>query len=152
MFSRTLLSSQNGLWGTPQNFFEQQAAQYGPFDLDVCAVASNAKCENFLSPLEDALKQSWHGVCWMNPPYGHDIGKWILKAWKESCLPGHAKRVVCLLPARTDTRWWQDYVQKYASKIEFIRGRIKFEGAQYNAPFPSAIAVFGELVIYEGGK
>lgn len=143
MLNKTLFSSQNTVWATPQDFFDRQAARYGPFDLDVCAVPANAKCRNFISPEQDALRQPWYGVCWMNPPYGKDLGQWILKAWRETCLPGHARRVVCLLPARTDTRWWHDYVQKYAARIEFIRGRLKFEGALHNAPFPSAIVVFG---------
>ena len=100
------------------------------------------KCEKFYSPLEDVLAKPWHGVCWMNPPYGRAIGKWILKACRETHIPGHADRVVCLLPARTDTRWWHDYVLKFASEIEFVRGRIKFVGAENNAPFPSVIVVF----------
>ena len=152
MFNKSVfLSSHNKQWGTPQDFFKQQEIKYGPFDMDVCATSENAKCWEFISPERDALTQPWHGVCWMNPPYGRDIGKWILKAWRETCMPGHALRVVALLPSRTDTRWWQDYVQKYATRIEFIRGRLKFEGAVNSAPFPSAIAVFGRLDAPAGG-
>jgi site-specific DNA-methyltransferase (adenine-specific) len=147
MLSKALFASTNTLWGTPRAFFDPQSARYGPFDLDVCATGINARCRDFISPEQDALRQPWHGVCWMNPPYSRDIGKWILKAWRETEMPGHAKRVVCLLPARTDTRWWHDYVQKYASRIEFVRGRLKFEGAVNSAPFPSAVAVFGNLDI-----
>jgi phage N-6-adenine-methyltransferase len=143
MFNNALFSSRNTLWATPQAFFDKQAAKYGPFDLDVCATDDNAKCQRFFSPHEDGLIQPWQGVCWMNPPFSRDLGKWILKAWRETEMPGHARRVVALLPARTDTQWWHNYVQKYASRIEFIRGRLKFEGAGNNAPFPSAIVVFG---------
>jgi site-specific DNA-methyltransferase (adenine-specific) len=80
----------------------------------------------------------------MNPPYGRAISGWIEKTWLEVSLQ-NAARVVCLLPARTDTRWWHDYVLKYAARIVFIRGRVKFEGAAHNAPFPSAIVVFDRL-------
>ena len=83
------------------------------------------------------LKQDWSGVCWCNPPYGRQIGKWVEKAAKS-----HAT-VVMLLPARTDTKWFHDYCLPYG-EIEFLRGRLKFGGCEYNAPFPSMVVVFGE--------
>jgi len=79
------------------------------------------------------------GVCWMNPPYGREIGLWMKKAW-ESSLSGAT--VVCLVPARTDTKWWHDYAMK--GEIEFIRGRLKFGNATNSAPFPSAVVVYRE--------
>jgi phage N-6-adenine-methyltransferase len=130
-------SSKTDLWETPQKFFDQQNAHWR-FTLDVCAVAENAKCARYFSPTDDGLKQDWSGhVCWMNPPYGRDIGKWMEKAYKSS-LAGAT--VVCLVPARTDTAWWQDYASKGA--IEFLRGRLKFGSAAHAAPFPSAIVSF----------
>lgn len=75
----------------------------------------------------------------MNPPYGRKIGSWVKKA-KEAARQGKAT-VVCLLPARTDTAWWHDYVMK-ADEIRLIRGRLKFGDGKGNAPFPSAIVVF----------
>jgi phage N-6-adenine-methyltransferase len=87
--------------------FDELARRFGPFDLDVCATAENAKCPRFFSPEQDGLQQRWDGRCWMNPPYGRKIGVWVRKAW-ESALAGAT--VVCLLPARTDTRWWHDYI------------------------------------------
>lgn len=74
----------------------------------------------------------------MNPPYGRNIGKWVEKAYKSS-LDGAT--VVCLLPVRTDTAWWHDYCMR--GVVMFLRGRLKFSGAKNNAPFPSAIVVFG---------
>ena len=145
MRNKACFSSASIEWATPWNFFNQQSEKYGPFDLDVCATEENSKCWDFISQEQNALSQSWQGICWMNPPYGRDLGQWILKAWREASIPGHARRVVCQLPARTDTRWWHNYVLKYAAKIEFVRGRIKFEGAVHSAPFPSAIVVFGQL-------
>ena len=75
----------------------------------------------------------------MNPPYGREIGKWMLKAFHEAC---NGATVVCLVPARTDTAWWHDFAMK--GDITFIRGRLKFGGHKNNAPFPSAIVVFGD--------
>src|SRR5690242_9912345 len=87
-------------WATPQDFFDQRAERFGPFDLDVCATPENAKCKRFFTILDDGLKQQWTGVCWMNPPYGREIKHWVRKAY-ESSLRGAT--VVCLIPARTDT-------------------------------------------------
>jgi phage N-6-adenine-methyltransferase len=129
-------SSATDLWSTPQDFFDKQNAIYG-FTLDVCATASNAKCARYYTAEDNGLEQPWHGVCWMNPPYGRAIGQWMKKAY-ESSLTGAT--VVCLVPSRTDTRWWHDYAMK--GQIEFIRGRLKFGNAKNSAPFPSALVVF----------
>jgi len=130
-------SSETDLHATPMDFFNAQNAKHG-FDLDVCAIAENAKCERFFTPEMDGLKQDWTGVCWMNPPYGRTIKSWMQKAY-ESSLTG--AKVVCLVPARTDTAWWHDYAMK--GEIEFIRGRLKFGDAKNSAPFPSAVVIFG---------
>src|SRR5438034_1015706 len=82
----------------------------------------------------DGLKQTWRGVCWMNPPYGRQIGLWIRKAY-ESSLNGVT--IVSLVPARTDTAWWHEYAAN-ASEIRFIRGRLRFGNSANPAPFPSA--------------
>ena len=133
-----MFSSATDQWPTPAAFFDLWAARFA-FDLDVCADAHNAKCSRFFSVEDDGLAQSWApAVCWMNPPYGREIGKWVRKACEES-LKGAT--VVCLLPARTDTAWWHDYVIPHA-EVTFVRGRIKFGSATAGAPFPSAVAVF----------
>jgi phage N-6-adenine-methyltransferase len=131
-------SSATDLWSTPQDFFDKQDAIYG-FTLDVCATAANAKCVRYFTEFDDGLAQPWQGVCWMNPPYGRAIGLWMRKA-HESHLTGAT--VVCLVPSRTDTRWWHDYAMK--GQIEFIRGRLKFGNAKNSAPFPSALVVFSK--------
>src|SRR5438093_183176 len=92
-------------WATPQAFFDQLHAEFG-FTLDVAAQEDNAKCARFFTPKDDSLAQVWGGVCWMNPPYGKTIGQWMRKAY-ESAQQGAT--VVCLVPARTDTRWWHQY-------------------------------------------
>jgi phage N-6-adenine-methyltransferase len=129
-------SSKTDMWATPQAFFDKYNEIY-KFDIDVCAIAENAKCQKYFTPEENGLSQEWTGNCWMNPPYGREIKKWVKKAY-ESSLDGAT--VVCLLPARTDTAWWHDYCIN--GKIEFIRGRLKFGNAKTSAPFPSAVVTF----------
>jgi len=134
-----LRSSLTPDWGTPQEFFDKLNEEFG-FTLDVCARDWNNKCDNYFTKEDDALTQVWSGVCWMNPPYGRVLGKWMAKA-AESWRSGAT--VVCLLPARTDTAWWHDFVMQ--GDIRFIRGRLKFvsrDGAGQYAPFPSAVVVF----------
>lgn len=128
--------SKSDLHETPQALFDELDKEFN-FDIDVCALPENAKCKKFYTPEQNGLLQRWQGTCWMNPPYGRGIGKWVCKAY-ESMQDGAT--TVCLVPARTDTQWWHDYVMK--GKIRFIRGRLKFGAAKYNAPFPSAIVVF----------
>ena len=124
-------------WGTPTNLFEGLDAEFG-FDVDVCATADNAKCRKFFSPREDGLKQSWAPLsCFCNPPYGREIGNWMAKGYGESL---RGATVVCLVPARTDTKWWHQYARR--GEIRYLRGRLKFAGAQHAAPFPSAVVVF----------
>ena len=129
-------SSKTDLWYTPQDFFKKYDDVY-KFETDVCATDDNAKCAKYYTEEMDGLSQEWRGVCWMNPPYGRTIGKWMKKAY-ESSLSGTT--VVCLVPARTDTNWWHDYAMK--GDIEFIKGRLKFGGSKNSAPFPSAVVVF----------
>jgi phage N-6-adenine-methyltransferase len=154
-------SSKTDDWATPQDLFDRLSAEFGPFAVDVCASEENAKCLNFISKdavviqeagsagcspglyAGDGLSATWHLFrrCWMNPPYGcHNggIGAWVKKAYEESqkgCL------VCCLLPARTDTKWFHDYCLPHGH-IRFLRGRVKFGGAKHGAPFPSMVVVF----------
>jgi len=132
-------SSKTPEWSTPQDLFDELDREFG-FKLDPCANLENHKCENFYTVDNDGLSHDWHlfGPVFMNPPYGRVIGKWVKKAY-ESSLNGAT--VVCLLPARTDTRWFHDYIYGKA-EIRFIRGRLKFGGSKNSAPFPSMIAIF----------
>jgi len=135
--SQGLFSSATDEWETPQDLFDELNAEFS-FTVDVCALPINAKCSRFFTPEQDGLIQEWSlETCWMNPPYGRQIGKWIRKAYEES---QKGATVVCLLPARTDTAWWHDYCVK--GEIRFIRGRLKFGGSKNSAPFPSAIVIF----------
>lgn len=133
-----MFSSETCEWATPQAFFDEVQKRLGPFDLDVCATEANAKAPRFFTKEIDGLAQTWTGTCWMNPPYGREIGKWIKKAFEAS--QDHGATVVCLIPSRTDTRWWHSYVMK--GTVEFIKGRLRFGDATQCAPFPSALVVF----------
>jgi len=130
-------SSKTELWATPMDFFQKWSDSIGGFDLDVCANQENAKCQKFFSKEDDGLSQDWNGKCWMNPPYGKEIGHWIKKAYESS---QQGATVVCLVPSRTDTKWWHDYAMK--GQITFIKGRLKFGGSKNSAPFPSAVIIF----------
>lgn len=129
-------SSKTDLWSTPQDFFNTVNREFN-FQTDVCATPENAKCDHFFTERDDGLKQKWEGVCWMNPPYGREIKKWVQKAY-ESSLAGAT--IVCLLPSRTDTSWWHDYVMN--GEVKFLRGRLKFGNCKNSAPFPSVIVIF----------
>lgn len=135
-------SSQTCLWATPQEFFDALHAEFG-FETDVCALPDNAKCLRYFTPEMDGLAQEWRGVCWMNPPYGREIGAWMRKAY-ESAKAGAT--VVCLVPARTDTAWWHDYAKK--GEVRFVRGRLKFGGHANSAPFPSAVVVLSPQTLF----
>jgi phage N-6-adenine-methyltransferase len=132
-----MFTSNTDEWETPQDFFDDLDNEFG-FEVDVCALPENAKCKLYFSPETDGLTQEWNGVCWMNPPYGRQIGKWVEKAYEESRKPN--TMVVMLLPARTDTRWFHNYILG-KSEIRFIKGRLKFGGSKDNAPFPNMVVV-----------
>lgn len=135
-------SSTTDLWSTPQSFFDALNDEFG-FTVDVCASPENAKCRRFFTAKDDGLAQVWEGFCWMNPPYGRTIGKWMEKAFLSA---EQGATVVCLIPARTDTAWWHDYAAK--GEVRFIRGRLKFGGHSNSAPFPSAVVIFKPITSY----
>ena len=76
-------------------------------------------------------------VVFCNPPYGRELPKWVKKCYEES----HHADVVMLIPARTDTRWFHDYIYGKA-EIRFIKGRLKFGNAKQSAPFPSMVVIY----------
>jgi phage N-6-adenine-methyltransferase len=138
-------SSETDMWATPNDFYEKLNAVFR-FETDVCANSENAKCDRFFTPEQDGLAQEWRGVCWMNPPYGRRIGAWIQKAHESAKKNGAT--VVCLLPARVDTRWWHEHCAK--GEVYFVKGRLKFGNAKNSAPFPCAVVVFRPSVLDSG--
>lgn len=129
-------------WGTPLEFFNKVNEAYG-FRLDACANEHNAKVYPYITQEMDSLLTPWgDGPVWCNPPYGREQIEFIRKADSER---GNGTTTVLLIPARPDTAVWQDVIFKRADAVCFVRGRLKFEGAEFNAPFPCALVVFGEV-------
>lgn len=127
-------------WATPQELFDKLNAEFR-FDLDPCATSANAKCDEYYTIDDDGLAKNWAGRrVFCNPPYGRSLGKWVRKCYEESRKPDTL--VVMLIPARTDTSYFHEYIYHKAREIRFIRGRIRFGGSTQNAPFPSMIVIF----------
>ena len=131
------------VWGTPIELFDPIDKEFR-FTLDVCAISENAKCERFFTPQDDGLAQSWENeVCWCNPPYGKDVVKWCKKALAES---KRGATTVLLIPCKTNTNWWHDFVMPYA-EIRFLRGRVAFvypngEQSKQALPWPLAFVIY----------
>lgn len=142
MTSRTFNAGDNPVhdWETPPEIFDPLDQEFG-FTLDVCATEQTAKCARYFTEADDALTQDWTGVCWMNPPYGTDVGRWVAKA----CSSAEAgATVVGLLYARTDTRWFHEYVY-HKAEIRFVQGRVSFlkNGQRVGtSPAPSIVVIW----------
>lgn len=140
MKTDVLFSSNSCEWATPQAFFDQLNDEFH-FTLDPCADDRNHKCDKYFTAEQDGLKQDWSGeIVFCNPPYGRDIGKWVEKCFDE-VYHGNCPCVVLLVHARTDTRWFHDYIYNRA-EIRFVKGRLKFGDHTVNAPFPSMVVVY----------
>lgn len=178
MNTKTLFSSASGDWETPHDLFDKLWDEFGGFDLDPCCTVRHHTAHRILGnggqiyvpdkgaweggrDIIDGLAQPWHGKVYMNPPYGRGIGQWVEKAIDEVYIYRRAELVVALLPARTDTKWWQghvlisckavdtgvphknyDLIEGDADEVRFLPGRLKFSGAENAAPFPSAIVIW----------
>lgn len=127
-------------WETDPVLFKKLDKEFH-FTLDCCATKENAKCKKFFSLEDDALSQIWGGRVFMNPPYGREIGVWIEKAF-NSVMDGNCELVVCLIPSRTDTKWFHKYAFK--GEIRFLFGRPKhgINGKFHTGPFASCVVVF----------
>jgi phage N-6-adenine-methyltransferase len=150
MNSALMFSKASDEWRTPQAFFEALDAEFG-FDADMAASAENCWKENYWGPdhhrvdRRNSLVFDWPPVCWLNPPYSQ-CRAFIAKAAEQA---RRGSVVVCLIPARTDTRMWHESIwdgERHAPQrgveIRFIKGRLKFGGGTNSAPFPSAVIVF----------
>ena len=131
---KPLMSSASVEWSTPQDFFDELNKEF-KFNLDPCANRENAKCKLYYS--SGGLEKSWNNFrVFCNPPYGSEISKWVKKG--SEAMGGV---VVMLIPARTDTRYFHEYIYGKA-EIRFIKGRLKFGGSKNSAPFPSMLVIF----------
>jgi phage N-6-adenine-methyltransferase len=161
-----LFASKKQDWGTPPVLFSWIESRWGPFGLDAAAASHNTRVERYLGPGsslgEDSLTTEWdcdtQKTVWINPPYGRGVGKWITRAREQA--HKHGLTVVCLIFARTDTKWWHDEVMQHAVKVELFRGRVTFidkggeprreKGRVTPAPAPSCLVVFGPVSSPEG--
>lgn len=145
--SKVLFSSNSDEWETPQSLFDELNKEFN-FTLDPCATKENAKCVTYFTKEDNGLIQDWGINCnqdeavFVNPPYS-DIYSWVSKAFDEQC------KVVMLIPARTCTRWFHEFIwdrvghkPRYGAQVRFIKGRLKFNGSKNSAPFPSMVVVF----------
>ena len=134
-----MFSSASGEWATPQDFFDKLNEEFG-FTLDPCANSKNHKCDKYFTKEQDGLVQDWGtDRVYCNPPYGRGIDKWVAKCFR------HRGLAVMLIPARTDTKWFHEYVYKKPNvEIRFIKGRLKFGNSDNSAPFPSMVIVFNK--------
>ena len=139
MINEAMFTSKTNEWATPQAFFDELDKEFN-FTLDPCATPQNAKCARYFTKEIDGLSQSWYGeIVFCNPPYGRDLSKWVATAYTET-LSGGATLVVMLIPARTDTSYFHDYIYK-KHEVRFIRGRLHFNESKCAAPFPSMVVV-----------
>lgn len=136
-----MFSSKTDQWATPQDFFDILDKEFS-FTLDACADETNHKCSRYFTKKTDGLLQDWGGeTVFCNPPYGRDIKNWVKKSRDEAQKPNTT--VVMLIPARTDTQYFHDYIyQKPNVEVRFVKGRLKFGGSNNSAPFPSMIVIF----------
>ena len=140
---KIMFSKKSDEWATPQWLFDSMNQKYG-FTLDPSATPENAKCSKFYTMEDDGLSKNWAGErVFINPPYSKCYD-WVKKAHKEA--QQENTKVVMLLPARTDTKWFHEFCmdKKVTSEIVFVKGRLKFGDQTNAAPFPSMIIVFGD--------
>lgn len=141
MFSSACIS-----WGTPQDLFDALDQEFH-FTLDAAASDKNHKCKKYYTEEMDGLSHSWEGeTVFLNPPYGKTIGLWMKKAYDEN---RRGATVVAVVPARTGTRWFHDYVYG-KSELRFIKGRLKFTDEDGNAKDPAPFDSM--IVIYRGDR
>ena len=151
MNTEVMFSSISNEWETPKDLFEKLNNEF-KFTLDPCCTFLNKTCENYFTKEDNGLTKGWGGnVAFVNPPYGREIGKWVKKCHDES---NGGTLCVMLIPSRTDTKWFHEYILGKA-EIRFLKGRLKFinkllpsyveNGKLSPAPFPSMIVVFKSL-------
>lgn len=138
MNTEVMFSSKSDEWSTPQDIYEKLDNEFH-FNLDPCATIENHKCNTFFTQNDNGLSKNWGGYrAFVNPPYSQ-IKQWVKKCWEESTKPNTI--VVMLIPARTDTRYFHEYIN-HRSEVRFIKGRLKFGDSNNSAPFPSMIVIF----------
>lgn len=145
MINKSLFSSKTWEWQTPRDLYDKLNAEFH-FMCDPCTTPDNPlRAKHFFTERDDGLKQFWYDHSFVNPPYGRKIADWVRRAYLHNIRLNF--EVVMLLPARTDTRWFHDYIyNKPRVEIRFLKGRLKFNNPKYPkpypAPFPSMVVIF----------
>lgn len=153
MNNALMFSKASDEWATPHALYMELWREF-PFTHDAAAGYGNAKCIQAWGPshwnpdYRDALAVDWFGSAgrgpiWLNPPYSK-CREFIAKAAIEA---QKGCTVVCLVPSRTDTRWWHEHVwdgnkPRKGVEVRFLKGRVKFGDGKNSAPFPSVVIVF----------
>ena len=132
------MSSATDRWGTPQALFDRLDGMFH-FEVDVCADDTNHKCPVYFTKEIDGLKQDWtrFGSVFMNPPYGKGMDDWMRKIYTTARA---GSLCVCVIPCRTDTRWWE-FVMR-SSEVWLIKGRLHYNDGEQGAPFPSCVVIY----------
>ena len=150
MVDKVLFSSETGEWQTPKWLFDK-INNLWKIHLDPCTTEDNPlKTPYFFSKETNGLKSSWYGNVFVNPPYNKEIEKWLQKAKYELDTNRYVDHIIFLLPARTDTKWFHQYIyddfilrlRPEVVYLWFIKGRLKFGNSKNSAPFPSMVVVF----------
>lgn len=137
--NKALFTSNSDEWYTPLTLFNQLNERFH-FTLDPCCTKETAKASNYYTILDDGLTKNWNGnIVFCNPPYS-DIKRWVKKCYDEW---NENTTIVLLIPARTDTSYFHDFIY-HKAEIEFIRGRLHFSDSKNGAPFPSMLCVFNK--------
>lgn len=147
------LMSVNQTWGTPRIFFNylEERFLFVP-DLDAAASSGNAKANFYFTEKDNSLVKQWFGQVWLNPPFGKVLLPQFLKKCNEQIKTEQVERIMVLIPARTDTKWFHEIVCKGATRIYLIKGRFNFESPYAkegaNAPFPSMLVEYTKMARY----
>ena len=149
MVDEVLFSHKVTEWVTPPELYNKLNDMFD-FDLDPCTTEHNPlNTPHFYTKKENGLTKQWYGNVFVNPPYDQ-IEEWLAKAQKE-LETGMAPKIVFLLPARTDTKWFHTFIYDYSFykfrshvKVWFLKGRLKFRHAKNSAPFPSMVVIFSK--------
>lgn len=145
--SKVLFSSKDQTWGTPPKLWHELNMKYGPFKLDAATNSLNPlRTPKYYTEQTNGLERKWYNPTYVNPPYGREIYDWVKKANTEAML---GNRVVMLIPARTDTRWFHDFIyNRPLVETIFLKGRLAMwnyhtgKAHPHKAPFPSMIVIF----------
>lgn len=136
-----VFSRKSDEWETPGWLFDRLDQNY-KFEFDAAAQKHNALCAEWSN---DSLTLDWtiYENIWLNPPYSR-VAEFVEKAYLTAEEAGSL--VVCLVPARTDTRWWHEFALR-SDAIWFVRGRLRFSESKNSAPFPSVVVRFGDSLV-----